>query len=231
MILRSNFLRVCTGLAVLSLGLLVALPGTSHARPGARRSHTLEATQADLKNVKRQIEAIERDMAQTKTSEAEAAKAVGEAEREVSRVTRTLLEVEAERSGIEAELAAIEREKGAIEARMAVRKGQLASGLRRYHMAGGDQGARAMLSERNPNQIVRDAWYLERLSRAQMALIEGQRADARAVQARLAEIERYRDALTRIEAEHKKQQMALEATTAQRRKALAGVADKLAIQR
>ena len=95
-------------------------------------------------------------------------------------------------------------------------------------MQGAAEGLAPLLSAQDPNQIARDARYLEYLGRARLSLIEGLRADMRDKSVRANEIVARRQRLRVLEAEQQRERKALEAVHEQRRQALATVSQRLA---
>lgn len=203
------------------------LPGTAGAQAGGE----ITDKRTDLDDLKRRIRDLQREMAQTEASRSGVADAVAEAERAVSRVQRSLREVEGQRGNAEKEIASLEAQQQAVLARMAMRQGELGDWLRRHYMHGPADGVAPLLAERDPNQIARDAHYLEHLGRARLALIDGLRADLRDTRSRAADIAARRDRLAALESEQRRQQGELESVHAQRRQALAALSAQLQNQR
>ncbi len=216
--------------ALISLMLPVAaagLPGLAGAQSGG----DITDKRSDLDDLKRRIRDLQKEMAQTEASRSGAADAVAEAERAVSRVQRSLREVEGQRGNAEKEIASLEAQQQAVLARIAMRQGELGDWLRRHYMHGPADGVAPLLAERDPNQIARDAHYLEHLGRARLALIDGLRADLRDTRARATDIAARRDRLAALESEQRRQQGELESVHAQRRQALAALSAQLQDQR
>ncbi len=213
--------------AGLLAAMLVLLPVLATAQSGG----DIADKRSDLDDLKRRISELQKEMAATEASRSDAAKAVTEAEREVSRVHRRLRKLEADRKDAEQQLARVEAEQREVEARIAARRDELADWLRRHYVHGAADGVAPLLSARDPNQLARDAQYLEYLGRARLALIDDLRADLREKAARAADIALRRDRVAGLEAEQRKQRTALEAVEATRKKALATIAAQLTTQR
>ena len=202
------------------------LPLAAHAQSG-----DLTNTRSDLDDLKRRIRDLQEDMAQTEASRSGAAEAMAEAERAVSRVQRRLREVEGERAQAESQVAALEAQQQVVLSRIAGRQGELGDWLRRHYMHGPADGVAPLLAERDPNQIARDAHYLEHLARARLELIDGLRADLRDTRARAEDIATRRDRLLALESEQRRQRSELESVHVQRRQALAALSTQLQTQR
>jgi septal ring factor EnvC (AmiA/AmiB activator) len=186
---------------------------------------------SDLEEVKRRLRDLQKEIADTEESRSSAAEELQEAERAVSRAERRARRLAAERAAAERSLALLEAERQAVEARIVGRQDELADWLRRHYMHGAAGGVAPLLSSRDPNELARDAYYLEYLGKARLALIESLRGDLRE-KARLAEsIATRRDRVAALEADQIRQRGELEAVKAARTAAVAGLADHLRKQR
>ncbi|MFU2489388.1 murein hydrolase activator EnvC family protein [Thauera sp. WH-1] len=203
------------------------LPGNAHAQV----SGEIVERRSDLDDLKKRIRDLQQEMARTEASRSGAANALAEAERGVSRVRRELARLESERKDTEKQLNLLEAEQRATEARVASRRDELGEWLRRHYMHGAADGVAPLLSAQNPNQLARDARYLEHLGRARLALIEGLRADLRETAARAAQIQARRDGLVALESEQRSRRAELESVQARRKQALAEISRQLQTQK
>ncbi len=218
---RGVALRAVSLAVALALALPFALPA-AWAQPAE-----IEGKRADLDEIKQRIRDLQKEVNQTEASRTGAANAVGEAERAVSRAQRGLRQLSAEQADTARKLALLEAEQREVQARIAARQNELADWLRRHYMYGAADGVAPLLSARDPNQIARDAHYLEYLGRARLGLIEDLRGDLREKAERAAEIGRRRDRLAALEVEQRKQHAELEALQDVRKQALAAISDQL----
>lgn len=174
---------------------------------------------SDLETVQRRIAEIEQAMGEIESSRSESARQLAASERAVSTASRQLRELAETLAAVAGELAAREAEQAVVEARIAHRQVELASWVRRHYMHGGRDMA-PFLSGRDPNQLARDARYLEHLGRARLELIEGLRLDL-AEQRRLAEaIMARRDESLALQEAQRSRHVALEKTRIARAAAL-----------
>lgn len=211
--------------ATLLIGLLPL--GDSAANPASEA----EQRRADLDEVKQRIRALQKEIAATEESHGDATAALVAAEREVSRLERRLRQLAGERLEAERAIARLERERAEVQARIDARQTELGEWLRRHYMYGGADGVAPFLSSRDPNQLARDAHYLEHLGRARLALIDVLRGDLRH-KAELAAAEAARrDRLAALEAEQQARQGELQAVQETRRRAVAELAAQLKGQR
>mgnify|MGYP005844851705 FL=1 len=211
--------------ATLLIGLLPL--GESAANPASEA----EQRRADLDEVKQRIRALQKEIAATEESHGGATAALVAAEREVSRLKRRLRQLAGERLEAERAIARLERERAEVQARIDARQTELGEWLRRHYMYGGADGVAPFLSSRDPNQLARDAHYLEHLGRARLALIDVLRGDLRH-KAELAAAEAARrDRLAALEAEQQARQGELQAVQETRKRAVAELAAQLKGQR
>ncbi|MDR0634499.1 MAG: peptidoglycan DD-metalloendopeptidase family protein [Azoarcus sp.] len=220
--------RALAAILVAWVGLV--LPAALHAQTGKTRAE-IRAKRSDLKNVKRRIGDLQRDLEKTEAARAEAAAAVAAAEREVSKAARALRQTVAGRADLERQLAELEAGQRELERRIAARQEELAGWLRRNYMYGAGKDVAALLAARDPNQLMRDAHYLERLGRVRLELIETLRRDLLLQAERASHIAARRAALVRLEEDRRRRQEKLEETHASRRKVLEKITSTLKSQR
>ncbi|MDX9716539.1 MAG: peptidoglycan DD-metalloendopeptidase family protein [Thauera sp.] len=194
-------------------------------------SGQIDEHRSDLADLKQRIRDLQQEMARTEASRSEAAKALAEAERAVSRAARELAQLEAERKDAEKKLGVLEAEQRETAGRIDSRRSELGEWLRRQYVHGAADGVAPLLSARDPNQLARDAHYLEHLGRARVALIDGLRADMRETQRRAEEIQQRRDRLATLEDEQRARRKSLEHEQQQRKQVLERVAGELQAQK
>lgn len=225
--MRDRSRAMLAGLALACIGAVLSSPAAAQAQSGGE----IVERRSDLEDLKKRIQDLQQDIARTEQVRSGAAEAVVEAERGVSRVRRELARIEGERREVEKMLRLLEAEQRATEQRIEARRGELAEWLRRHYVHGGADGVAPLLSARDPNQLARDAHYLEHLGRARLGLIDALRTDLRETAARAAEIQSRRDGLVALEATQRSRQAELEAVQARRKQALAEVSRQLQDQK
>ena len=185
---------------------------------------------ADLEAMQRRIAELEKAIGETESSRSEAAERLARSERAVSAANRRLRELTDELAAAERSLIDREAEKVAVEKRIAERQAELAGWLRRHYIHGGRDMA-PLLAGGDPNQLARNARYLEHLGRARLELIEGLRTDLEAQRELAASIAQRRDELVKLKTEQLVRQGELDRTRAARAVALEQLAAQLAGQR
>ncbi|WP_414635683.1 murein hydrolase activator EnvC family protein [Aromatoleum sp.] len=197
----------------------------------AAENGDVEQKRSDLEDVRRRIRDLQKEIADTEESRSSAASELAEAERAVSRMQRELQQLGDERAAAEKALAQLEADRLAVEQRVSGRQKELSEWLRRHYVRGGAGSVAPFLSTGDPNQLARDAYYLEQLGKAHLELIDTLRADLRS-KAQLGEtIAARRDRLATLEAEQRARRDELEAVKEKRRRAVVGLADQLRSQR
>jgi septal ring factor EnvC (AmiA/AmiB activator) len=98
-------------------------------------------------------------------------------------------------------------------------------------MYGAANDIASLLAARDPNQFVRDTYYLERLGRARLKLIEDLRADLQLKAEHAQRVTARRTTLTRLEEDRRKRQEKLEETHSNRRDTLVKIETTLKTQR
>lgn len=185
--------------------------------------------QAELEDVQERIRELEREIERNRSAHAKTSSGVAEAERAVSQSRRKLRELTERMVAAEKKLAEREAVRARVDARIEQRRAELADTLRRHYMHRGNEVA-PFLSGRDPNQIMRDAHYLELLGQARLGQIDALRADLVEQERLITELAEQRTALGALESAQKQEQAKLEKVHAARAKAQAQLAGELHAQ-
>lgn len=186
----------------------------------------VEERQAELQQTQSRIRELEAEIERTRSSHGRETQALAETERAVSQSRRKLRELGRERAAAERDLQAAERAQREVSERIDARRDELAALLRRHYMHGSSDVA-PFLSGGDPNQIARDAHYLEHLGRARLGLIDALRADLREQERLAADAAQRRDRIRALEADQRREQTQLEKLLARRAETVAGLARAL----
>ena len=216
-----------TALALIAALFCGATPEVVLAQPAGE----IAERRSDLDDLKKRIQDLQQEMARTEASRSSATKSLADSERAVSRVVRELAKLEAERLDAEKKLALLEAEQRETGTRIDARRDELAEWLRRHYVQGGADSMAPLLSAQDPNQLARDAHYLEHLGRARLSLIDGLRADLDQTRRRAEEIQSRRDRLAALEGEQRSRRSELQSEQARRKQALAEVSRQLQAQK
>ena len=201
------------------------------APTGASEPAEVSDKRSDLEEVTRRIRDLQKEIADTEESRSSAVDELAAAERAVSDAQRRLHAIAAERASAEKSLAILEAERRAVEERIAARQTELGDWLRRHYVHGAAEGVAPLLSTRDPNQLARDAHYLEHLGKARLALIESLRGDLQQKALLGESIAARRDRVAALEQAQRSEHATLEADQARRKVALAGISEQLRSQR
>jgi len=206
---------------------------TKTARPtsGPPSKAEIHAKRSALKDIERRLGSLQRDMEKTEVMQTEAARAVAEVEREVSKATRALRQVMSEQTEVSRQLAELETEQQQLEERISARQKELGRWLRQNYIYGTPNDITALLAAHDPNQAVRDTYYLERLGRTQHELIEGLRADLRLKAEHAQRVSTRQATLARLEGDRRKRQEKQEEAYARRRETLGKIETTLKTQK
>lgn len=190
-----------------------------------------EGAQADLDAVKSRLREAEAALAKSEKSRAAAEKALAAAEKSVSRSKRRMRELTQQRKQLESELTAIGEQLRETQRQIDVGRAALGRWLRRYYQYGGEPGVGHLLSAREPNQMARDALYLERIGRAKQAIVSRLRS-AEALQAeQVREAHARQERAKRVEAQHAREAVKLKKDQKKRAAILAKLSSQVKTQR
>lgn len=117
------------------------------------------------------IQSLQKDIAKTEESRADAAEELRETEQAISEANRRLRALTGERAEAQAALGRLNTQSQQLSARIAAQQAQLGRLFTRQYYAGEADALSHFLSGNDPNQLARDAHYLNLLSRAKAGLI------------------------------------------------------------
>lgn len=223
--------ELCCATALRLIGLLLAglyLP-LAWATPPAQ----IEASQkrADLDELKQRIEAMQQALAATESSQAAEARALADTERAVSAARRQARETAGEKARIEAAILELNERMRALESRLIEGRKQFASWLREAYVHQSLASAIPVLGADGQSALTRDAYYLERLGRARLAVAENLRADLAEQKRASDELAIRRQQLAEIEQRVRSEQIALEHALHQRQAAVLALNQKVKDQK
>ena len=209
--------------ALVAAVLLASVPAIAQQRA--------DETRADLEQVKSRLRALEAETADTEKSRVEAAAALAQAEKAVSRIKRRVRELQRERKKVDQALAEIQARQAETLTQIDSGRAALGRWLRRYYQHGGEPGVGHLLSAREPNQLARDAYYLERIGREKQAIVTRLRAAQAAYVEQGQVIETKQKQVQTLEAEQTRELATLKKEQSRRADILAELAALLAAQR
>jgi septal ring factor EnvC (AmiA/AmiB activator) len=188
-------------------------------------------SRAELDALKSRLKEVEAAAGDTEKTRADADRALKQAEQAVSRIVRKLRELRREQDRVTRELASVREQQALTEQRVEAGRAALAHWLRRYYQHGGEPGVGQMLSAREPNQLARDAYYLERVGREKQAIVNDLREAEAQFRDQAAQIESRQGELKALASKQRAQADELKQERDRRARLLADVSAALAAQR
>ena len=212
----------------LSLLLLALwLPAAAFAAPVPKAA----ARQAELAELQGRIESLRAELARGEESKADAADQLRETESAISKANRRLREFATSRAELQSELAQLDAQSRRLGQQVEGQQAQLSRLLYRHFTHGEGDALQLLLAGRDPNQIARDRYFLERLSQAKAGLISGLR-EAAVEKKRLADaVQEKHGQLAEVEKREKEGRGALVAKQKQRQAMLSKIAGKIKAQK
>ncbi len=210
-------------LALLSAGLFLVAQAQAQGRNDPRRD--------ELKAMQAQIQSLQREIAKGEESRGEVSDQLAESERSISEAQRHLREIADDRQAVEAEIRRLQVQQRQLEDEQQLMRKQLGETLYRTYVEGGAAGARRMLGGTDPNQMARDAYYLQLIAQERAENIERARQALEQLQAVQQQAEARRAELLRLETERSRAQQRLIDERNKRRSVLREVAERLRAQR
>lgn len=185
----------------------------------------------ELSDLRERIEALRKEISRGEESHGEAADALMNSERAISSSQRRLHEIAARRQEIDARLGQLRVEKAGLEARLGELRKKLGDTVFRLYVEGGQSGAKRFLSGDDPNQIARDAVYLERIARQRLEAVNTARQAMARLDAVTAELAAQRHELVKLEESRKGEQASLREEQERKKVVLQQISAQLSSQR
>ncbi|MET0266445.1 MAG: peptidoglycan DD-metalloendopeptidase family protein [Duganella sp.] len=203
------------------------------AAPGkpTERSKQKAVAEAERAALQQKLTALKKDIGKTESAKDDAADTLAESEAAISDANRALRDLQQEQRDTNTKLNELGAERERLSATVAAQQQQLAKLLREHYVAGNEDRIKLLLSGDNPNRINRDLQMMAYVSQAQARLLEGLRANLKAVEDNQADTQNAKDELTEIAQEQLQQKNKLEQEKARRAALLAQLSNKLVAQR
>jgi murein hydrolase activator len=209
------------------LGCLASAPAPLRAAS----AQDIGERQADLDEVKTRLKQLQKDISDTEESRSAAAEALATAEKAFSVATRKARDLAQARQQTEQEVQRLEAEQHALDARIADRQKDLGAWLRHYYTH--DQGERVarLFDTGDPNQLARNAYYMERAGAASRQVVDALRTDLQDKTRISGEMRGRQEELAEVEDAQRRESEILEKLQAERKAALTEVSAQLSTQR
>lgn len=190
-----------------------------------------DSKRGELSALREKIRDLQDDIAHSEENHGEAADELAASDKSIAATQMRLREIARAREQAEADIAGLNEQRVALENELSVLRKQLGDAIFRTYVEGGQGGARSFLSGDNPNQISRDAYYLEQIAKQRMRAIDQARGDMAKLAQILATAETKRSQLAVLETRQKDEQAALVRERARQREVLNKISTQLRSQR
>ncbi|WP_345531406.1 murein hydrolase activator EnvC family protein [Viridibacterium curvum] len=184
-----------------------------------------------LKGLREQIRSLQNEISRGEEDKGEVIEQLADTDRAISDAQRRLREIANDRQAMDREILRLQSETDKLETRLSASRKQLGTTLYRIYVEGGEAGARRLLGGQDPNQMARDAYYLEQIAAERRQAIEAARKTLADLQIVRADAEARRAELLRLEGERHGEQQKLQEERARRQRMLQNVAERLKVQR
>ncbi|MET0320426.1 MAG: peptidoglycan DD-metalloendopeptidase family protein [Duganella sp.] len=205
----------------------------AHAAPSkpTERSKQKALAEAERAGLQQKLTALKKDISKTESAKDDAADTLAESEAAISDANRALRDLQQEQQDTNSKLTELGTQRARLSATVTAQQQQLAKMLREHYVAGNEDRIKLLLSGDNPNRINRDLQMMAYVSQAQAKLLEGLRANLKAVEDNQAETQNAKDELGEIAQEQLQQKNKLEQEKGRRAALLAQLSNKLVAQR
>jgi len=190
-----------------------------------------EDKRRELSSLRDSIHGLQQDIDRGEAHRGEATDELAKSDKNIAAIQKRLRNVRTQRMQIEGELSRLEQQHGALDGQIAGLRKQIGDTLFRTYVEGGEAGARRFLSGDNPNQISRDAYYLELIARQRMRAIEQARDALQALDKVRNDTQQKRAQLVDLEKRQRQDQDGLVKARDKQRLLLRQISSKLHDQR
>lgn len=217
-------MQIHAGLAAFLLAAACLFSAAAHAAPADNKRGELSA-------LRDKIRSLQDEVAHSEESHEEIADELAGSDKAVSAAQRRLREIAQQRQQAEAEVQRLQEQQIGLENQLALARKQLGDAMFRMYVEGGQGGARRFLSGDSPNQLTRDAYYLEQIARQRLSVIDQARAAMLALQGLIGEAEARKAELQGLEKQRRSEQASLQSERRKQREVLDQISSQLRVQR
>lgn len=221
----SSSLKAGSAIALLAF---FACPLSAASKPASAQ---LEEKRADLDDLKQRIRGLQNEIEGAEANRSEAADALRDSEKAISDSRRRLREISERHAEASAEQARIEAERQQVANELEAQRKALGETLYAYYVFGRKAGARRLLGADDPNQVARDAYYLERIADRRHAEIEHARDTLQKHEALVVAARERSEEVAELEKDSRAEHAKLVAEQKERAQVLAQIQERLRSQR
>lgn len=189
-----------------------------------------KSNQEKLGQLRYRIEAIQKDIISKETKKLEAADALQASERAISQASRRLDMLSQKKRAFEVSLKQVRVQYGKIKTAIGELQVQLSKLLYHQYLESPPNYVRLLLNQQDPNQIARNLYYTNRLSRARSESIDTLRTQLIELKNLTQIIHKKREAVSTILAQQSAQKKRLEQEKINHKKLLSRISEQIAQQ-
>lgn len=190
-----------------------------------------EAQRDELATLRGKIRTLQDEIARSEETHDEASDELAASDKSISLAQRRLRDIGLERRRAEEDVDRIAARRAEIEAALVEYRKALGDTIFRLYVEGGQAGARRFLSGKDPNQLARDAYYLEQIAKERIAAIEAAREATNELKTLAATAEAKRQDLVRLENDRRHEQEKLLGERKKRQQVLSEISSQLRDQK
>lgn len=190
-----------------------------------------ESPRGELSTLRGKIRALQDEIARGEEDQDEVANDLANSDKAISQAQGRLKAIGLERRRAEDEMQGLLGRRAEQEAALAAHRRQLGEAIFRSYVEGGHAGARRFLSDTDPNQLARDAHYLELIAQQRKTAIDAARAVVAELQALTDAVDAHRSNLLKLEAERRHEQETLLAERKKQQDLLTRISSRLRDQK
>jgi septal ring factor EnvC (AmiA/AmiB activator) len=205
--------------------LLIHSWGVEAAQPSS------QAPKESLQDIQSRIQDLKQELDRTQDAHADASDALKASEQAISESNRKLMELAQQEKSSAASLNDIRKEKSGLETTIASQQKLLGELFYRQYINGEQSYLRALLQQRDPNQMARDVVYLGYVSRARANLIGDLRHNLTHVAQLDAQTQSSLQKIAELKSAQEKERLELQKQQAERRQLLQRLSAQIKSQR
>ncbi|GBG15432.1 uncharacterized protein NMK_3039 [Novimethylophilus kurashikiensis] len=190
-----------------------------------------QASKESLQDIQSRIQDLKQELDRTEGAHADASDALKKSEQAISESNRKLMDLAQQEKGNAATLNDIRKEKSGLESTIASQQKLLGELFYRQYLNGDQSYLRALLQQRDPNQMARDVVYLGYVSRARANLIGDLRHNLTHVAQLDAQTQSSLQKIAELKSEQEKERQELQKQQAERRQLLQHLSAQIKSQR
>lgn len=190
-----------------------------------------QASKESLQELQNRIQDLKQELDRTEGAHADASDALKKSEQAISESNRKLVDLSQQQKKSAATLSGIRKDKAGIETTISAQQKLLSDLFYRQYINGQQNYLRALLDQRDPNEMSRDVYYLGYVSRARANLIADLRRNLDHVAQLDAQTQNALQKIADLKSSQEKERQELQKQQAERREVLNKLSAQIKSQR